>query len=105
MDPFSITTGCIGLVAEATNLLMKISIFVSEVRHARRDMDAIVRELVSLQLCLGALRDDEQLRYVAYPENMKHQINAILVNVELVFEGMRQLLSSLSSGRLGRRTQ
>jgi len=68
-------------------------------------MDAVARELVSLQLCLGALRDGEQQRYVACSENMNHQIKAILVNVELVFDEMRQLLFNLSSGRLGRRTQ
>lgn len=105
MDPFSITTNCVGLAAEATNLLMRISVFVSEVRNARNGMDAVMRELVSLQLCLGVLRDDEQQRHVAYPENMKHQINTILVNIELVFDDMRQLLSNLSAGRLGRRIQ
>jgi len=105
MDPFSIATSCVGLAAEATNLLMRISVFVSEVRNARNDMDAVMRELVSLQLCLGVLRDDEQQRHVAYPESMKHQINTILDNTELVFDEMRQLLSNLSTGRLGRRMQ
>ncbi|KAJ9661665.1 hypothetical protein H2198_001841 [Neophaeococcomyces mojaviensis] len=105
MDPISIACGAVSLTAGISTLLMRISLFVTEVRSARKDMDAVTRELMSLQLCLEALRDDEQQRHIAYPQDMRNSINNILVNIELVFDEMRKLLVKLSSCRMNRRVQ
>jgi len=105
MDPLSITTGCVSLTAGMSNLVMRISMFVAEVRNARKDMDTVLRELASLQLSLGTLGSDSQHRGIAYLPGMKDGISQILVNIEMVTNQINDLLIKLSSGRLGRRVQ
>jgi hypothetical protein len=78
MDPFSITVGCAGLIGGITNLSMHIALFVSQVRSARKDMDSVSSELVSLQLCLEALRSNFQSQRVDYPEVMRSSLPEIL---------------------------
>lgn len=85
MDPLSIATGFVSLTSNVTSLLLKITLFVSEVRNARKDMDAVVRELISLQLLsLNNLSDDDQRRGVAYPDAIKKQLKQIIVNCDIV---------------------
>jgi hypothetical protein len=48
MDPFSITVGCVGLTGGIANLSSHIAQFVSEVRSARKDMEAVSSALSSL---------------------------------------------------------
>jgi len=105
MDPLSIACGCVSLIAGVTNLLTKITIFTLEVKAARKDMDAVSRELVSLKLCLMGLEDDEQRRRVSFPPELKKQINEILVNIDIITHQISEVLLKLSLGRLGRKIQ
>ena len=59
MDPISITASCIGITAGIATLAERITAFVSSVREARKDLDAVRRELGSLQLSLSALSDED----------------------------------------------
>ncbi len=45
MTALKITDVCFGLVSNTTKLGLQIKMFVSEVHEARRDMDAINRDL------------------------------------------------------------
>lgn len=105
MEPLSITTGCVGLISGIANLSMHIALFVSEVRSARKDMDAVQRELASLSLCLEALRIDCSSRRVDYPEAIRENLAQALINCDVITQQIKELLNKLSSGRLGRRIQ
>lgn len=108
MDPVSalaIVSSCVSLATKSGTLIMRINVFVSEVRNARKDLDGVSRELTSLQLCLSALKDDQQLGSLNQPETMKIQINQILVNIDLILNQISDILIKLSSGKLGRRIQ
>jgi hypothetical protein len=60
MDPLSITTACMAAIGTITKASVEVPRFVSSVREARRDMEAVLRELTSLTLCLGVVRDDAE---------------------------------------------
>src|SRR5262249_15873268 len=72
---------------------------------ARKDIDAVQRELTSLQLCLNALRVDEQTGQHALPENLRDHVGQILVNTEMTMNQISDMLIKLSSGRSDRRIQ
>jgi hypothetical protein len=64
MDPFSVSTAWIGLLAAVAQLSAQITAFVASVRESARDMRAVNRELASLALYLKAFRDDsKQIQY------------------------------------------
>ncbi|KAJ9659296.1 hypothetical protein H2198_003172 [Neophaeococcomyces mojaviensis] len=108
MDPISalsLASSCLSIVSNAGTLILRITIFVSEVRSARRDLDAVSRELTTLQLCVSALKDDQQLGISTLPQDMKNNLNQILVNIQLIVNQISDMLIKLSSGRLGRRIQ
>lgn len=97
MDPLPVAYGCVSLIAEVTRLTMSIPIFVANVRIARKDMDALLRELASLQLCLNALKDDDQSAPLNYPQSLNHQINQLLANTETVVKQLNNAIIKSSS--------
>lgn len=101
MDPVSLS----GLAVTAATVLNKIVTFVRDVRAARKDLDAVSRELTSIQLCLEVLDIDNKKHCILYPEPVTDQLNQILVNLEYSIEQIRELLLKLQVGRLGRRIQ
>lgn len=66
-------------------------------------MDAVVRELTLLKMSLMTLEDDNASRRISYPAEMKTQIHEILLNIEVITQQINDLLTLLSSGKLGRR--
>lgn len=79
MDPFSITTGCLGLLTAIANTTIAISGFVKGCREARRDLTDVSRELSDLKIVLELLKDDsEVVGDNAIPENMHSQIIHLL---------------------------
>lgn len=100
---FQCSTGCIGLLAAVAQLSKQISAFVSSVRDARRDMDAVSRELISLTLCLEMLRDD--LTRIAYSDGFRANLLAVVKNCDTVTKDMTTLLDRLSSQHSTRRVQ
>ena len=103
MDPFSVSTGCVGLLAAIAQLSIQIRTFVAGVREARHDMDLVSRELTSLSLCLETLRDDSER--IKYPAGVQVNLIAVLKNCDRVTQDMQALLEKASSGSLGRRIQ
>ena len=102
MDPFSIATGCASLVGIIGGLTMRITAFVLDVRDARKDMDAVSRELSSLSLCLETLRKDSWARDVGYPEAMTKHLKEVLMNCEVVMQRISDLLERRPPGSLRR---
>lgn len=105
MDPFSIFTASAGLAFSVFQAITTISKFVSDVRGARKDMDRVSTQLMSLQLCLEALSGDGFKRNVTYPDDMRDQINQILLACDANVAQIIEILSRLRSGKLGRRIQ
>jgi len=103
MDPLSITTACVSLLSGITNLSKHISVFISEVRDARKDMDAVSRELTSLALCLELLRDDSTT--INYSEGFRKDLIGVLQSCDFITHQMKAILRKLSSGNVGRRIQ
>jgi hypothetical protein len=104
MDPLSIVSCCVSLAAGVTNLTAKITLFALEIRGAKKDMDAVARELASLNLCLNVLEHDQRRRIVL-PEDIRQHIPEVLKNCEMITKQMNELLLKLQSGKLGRRIQ
>ncbi|KAJ9613325.1 Vacuolar protein-sorting-associated protein 27 [Cladophialophora chaetospira] len=84
---------------------MRIASFVAEVKGARKNLDAVARELSSLHLCLGSIKTDDQHGGLSFPAAMRSNIHQIIVNCDVVVQQMNDILIKLSSGRLGRRIQ
>ena len=105
MEPLTIATTCLGLINGIASLAQHISVFVNDVRGARKDMDMISRELASLSLCLEALRTDCRSERVQYPKASRKCLQGALLNIDVVTQQVKDLLQRLSSGRLGRRIQ
>ena len=92
MDPLSIACGSVSLAATVTNLLTKITLFILDVKGARKDIDAVARELVSLKLCLIALEDEDQRKRLKLPDAIRRHIQDILKNCELIAHQMTEIL-------------
>jgi hypothetical protein len=105
MDPLSISAAAVGLTANVTKLIYRVITFCGEVRGARKDMDAVARELISLQLSLKTLRDDEQRSVVPYPDKVRQHLKDLILNCDIVTQQINEVLRRLLSGRLGRRIQ
>jgi hypothetical protein len=58
MDPLSITSACIGLLAAVTKTTLAVTSFTRDCREARSDLTSITGELSQLNLVLELLRDE-----------------------------------------------
>lgn len=103
MDPFTVSTTCIALLATVAQLSIQVTSFLSGVREAGRDMRAVSLELTSLSLCLEALRDDS--RNIKYPQGLQRNLLAVMNNCNAVTKQMSELIEKMSSASLGRRLQ
>ena len=103
MDPLSITAACSGLLGAVTNLSIQITKFVSSVRDAWRDIDAVSRELTSLALCLETLRDDSLTN--EFHNNISGNLLSVLVNCKVVVKDIADLLARLQASVSGGRVQ
>lgn len=109
MDPLSIAASCIGITAGIVALTDCIASFVSSVREARKDLDAVRRELSSLQLSLAALSDeDERFGFDSTPQ-LKENLLGVLGNcgsivreIGAVLGGMEGEMGKESSGKLSK---
>jgi hypothetical protein len=101
MDPFTITTGCVALVATIAKVSSQISEFVREVRDARNDLDAVSRELVSLNNVLGILSEDAQSPAVeTFPPNLRNQVSSVLKSCQIALGQIETCLQTYSRGGL-----
>ena len=99
----AIAVACTSLISNIVTLSKQIVTFVSDFRDARKDMDAVSRELSSLSLCLEGLRNDSSK--IQLPTSLQQNLVGVLRNCDDVTKEMRELLRKLSSENLGRRMQ
>ena len=102
MDPFSIAGICVGLRSTIAKASLSITIFKREVRDAALEMDAVSRELLSLETVLETLaRDITSPGREAYPPSLAAQIPDILMNCNDVMTQLDQTLKKYSRRYLG----
>lgn len=92
MEPASIGTLSVAAIATIAKLTIQVNRFLSNVRDARKDMEAVSRELASLTMALSALRDDSAK--VRFPPSLL----GVVRNCDRVAGEMRDLLHRLENG-------
>ncbi|KAH8728429.1 hypothetical protein GQ44DRAFT_757349 [Phaeosphaeriaceae sp. PMI808] len=103
MDPLSVATSCVTLVATITRCSHSVTIFVREVRDARSDLDMISRELHSLKTVLVLLSDDfAKPSSKTLPPRLVEHLGSILRNCNGVVVEVERSLAKHGSSRLGR---
>lgn len=105
MEPISISASCVGIVKSIVDLSLLIGKFVANVRDARKDMDAVQRELSSLRLCVESLQTDSQNPDLHYPAVLQRSLVDVLANCDGVIAEMTRLLQKMSSSSIGRYVQ
>jgi Fungal N-terminal domain of STAND proteins len=100
MDPLSITTGCLSLVGTIAKVSLTINTFVRTAREARRDLDSISRELLSLRTVLELLAQDTQERPKAIPNALEKQISSIISNCGGVLQDIEKSLQRYEEGKM-----
>jgi hypothetical protein len=99
----AVAVACASLTSSIITLSKQIVTFASDFRDARKDMEAVSRELSSLTLCLKSLHDDSSKFQL--PVSLQQNLVGVLRNCDDVTKEMRELLQMLSSENLGRRVQ
>ena len=103
MDPLSITTAALSLLGTSIALSKQISAFVIATKDARKDMDAVSRELASLQLCLESLKEEGDANH--FPQKLRESLIFIMRNCQDIVDQLGSLLARFASGNIGRRLQ
>ncbi|KAM6513662.1 hypothetical protein FALCPG4_016041 [Fusarium falciforme] len=101
MDPLSITTACVALLAAVGKTTLAVTDFVRDCREARSDLAATTGELSQLHLVLELLKDDAAVsddRII--PESLQVQILSIIENCSTVVVKINTVLQS-HAGRAG----
>ncbi|KIW74944.1 hypothetical protein Z517_11715 [Fonsecaea pedrosoi CBS 271.37] len=101
IEPLTITVACSTLISNVGKASVQIYSFVSRVRDAHRDLDAVLKELSSLGLCLETLRNDAMVTSKRVPQPLENRVLLVLVNTAEVVKEMREMLDNLSSDRFG----
>ena len=95
MDPVSVALGCTALLPPITKASKSIGIFVLEVRDARKEMNMVQAELVSLRSVLEILAQDMR----SCPENifptiLVEDIKSIIAECELAVTQIEQCIAA-----------
>ncbi|KAI1330872.1 Rho GTPase activation protein [Xylariaceae sp. FL0255] len=94
----SITNDCTALGKKITTLLQTLAGFVRDVREARSDVDAVSRELHSLQTVLELLKEDTSL----FPPELAEHTPNIIEHCSYVVDKLTALLSVLNGADLSK---
>lgn len=78
MDPLSITTGCVTLIATVGKTSLTVVNFIKKCREARADLTSVNRELSELCLVLEILREDTAEDDSVIPSSVQNQILSII---------------------------
>lgn len=95
MDPVSIAASCVGIAAGIATLIERLTVFVSSVREARKDLDAVRRELGSLQLSLSALSDEDTIFGFDRTPLLKENLLGVLGNCGGIVGEISKLLEGM----------
>lgn len=101
VEPLSIAVACTSLISNVGKTSLEIYSFVSKVRDAHRDLDAVLKELSSLGLCLETLKNDAMVVSRRVPQPLEQRVLLVLVNTAAVVKEIREMLDNLSSDRFG----
>ncbi|KAH8652154.1 hypothetical protein BX600DRAFT_553601 [Xylariales sp. PMI_506] len=103
MDPLSITTGCVGLIATVAHTTKCITKFVVDCRDAQKDLAAVSRELSDLEMTLHILKNDvDTNKSNQLPENLRKRICAIMGNCDSVLGDLDKLITKYEGGGIER---
>lgn len=100
----SITTDCLALDCRIAKLLTTLASFVRHVREARSDVDAVSRELHSLQTVLNLLKEDAAL----FPPEFAEHTPILIEHCSYIIDQLDESVSILDGPGLSkqeRRTQ
>jgi hypothetical protein len=106
MDPITITISALSLTKIITNTTINIRTFIKAVREARADLDAISRELSSIEIVLDLLADDaksESTKMLGIP--LQDQILGIIDNCRSVVWQIDELLAKYTADSKRRKIQ
>ena len=98
MDPISLVTACIGTLAGVAQLTAQINSLTSGFADAKRDLGHVSRELVSIGVCLEALREAPFKDDL--PASLLRKLVAVVTNCETVCSEIAALLKKLASGSM-----
>ncbi|KAI0448805.1 Rho GTPase activation protein [Xylaria acuta] len=98
MDSPSIAADCIALDSKIAKLLLTLTSFVRHVREARADVDAVSRELHSLQTVLGLLEEDA----VLFPPDLAQHTPAIVKQCSCVIDKLDESVSVFDGPQLSK---
>ncbi|KAJ2996211.1 hypothetical protein NUW58_g1046 [Xylaria curta] len=104
MDERSIPADCVKLDTRIAELLSTCTHFVRHVREARSDVDAVSRELHSLQTVLNLLKEDA----VLFPSEIADHTPAVIGRCSTIIDKLHEFVSALNSPELskqGKRAQ
>lgn len=103
MDPLSVATACITLIAAVGSSTRYIKNFVVSCRDARQDLAAMSRELSDLDMTLHILKDDTEANVPGQlPNNLRRRICDIIENCNSVLLDLQALLKKHDGAGLDR---
>ncbi|KAJ3550305.1 hypothetical protein NM208_g54 [Fusarium decemcellulare] len=100
MDPFSIATGCAGLVQIIGCLSVQIHTFVRACRETRSDLDRVSRELLSLRTVLELIQEDATDESKPFPPTLKQHVTGIVSNCNTVVLEIQSCIEKYGDNRL-----
>ena len=95
MDPVSVSLGFIGLLPPITKASTTVAKFILEVRDARKEMNMVQLELVSLKSILEILaRDTKDCLEDVFPASLVEDIKGIIANCDGVVKQIEQCIEA-----------
>ena len=95
MDPVSLSLGCIALLPPIATAYTTVTKFILEVRDARKEMDMVQLELVSLKSILEILaQDTKNCPENAFPASLVEEIKSIITNCDGVVKQIEQCIEA-----------
>ena len=95
MDPVSVALGCISLLPPITKASKMIGTFVLEVRDARKEMNSLQAELISLSTVLEILAQDMKNRPEnVFPTILVENIKSIIADCEASVKQIEQCIAA-----------
>jgi hypothetical protein len=95
MDPVSVAIGCIALLPPITKASGLIATFVLEVRDARKEMNLVQGELISLKSVLEILAQDmKNCPENIFPTILVEDIKSIIADCEIAVKQIEQCIAA-----------
>ena len=96
MDPFSIASGCAGLITLIAQTTTAATAFIRTCRGAREDLTSVIGELTQLKTILELLKDDDAS---VMPERMRVEIVSLLNKCSATVREIEDVLEGFGDGR------